>query len=498
MSARPRMICLAVLIAALCLSSVARGKLDTVMDHEPVEHLKAHFPKTGDEKSGKLGRFLQLPPNEMTRKTAQIEKNLRNVLKKQPHVSAFFLKRTTVLAKRTAAGIQFNSTFLLPHGILLPILSTSLTILLEGYKGALIYNTMGGVLKGTDRGHPDVRSFQALSLHDLVTKLPPKSGVEYSDNPSLLSDLNKRGKAARYFVNAILEEVAEDAWRDALISVAMDNSAFAENGQMLTSFKDLGMYADTLSSDLINFFEVAKSDVYQLDEGHYLYGWWFNCPRSSKDSTCLAPFLPSDCVAILNPAIRIYSFPRLNLHLIVGNSGSAGTHTLAEVLHQDKLIWNTLYSVVDPDAAEPSQPQQDKDKEAKADTIKVGEAHTVSPTPKETVAKHTSSAQEDEIIGESTVKPKTVASKNGSPKSSSGTNKREEDVVVEEIAREKKDGQQSLLIRAIHMSWPVTVFLFYTVFSHVWVYWVIHLLWLVCSSLFSGIHLPRPKTAKQE
>lgn len=481
MSLHPKMTCLAVLIVALSLSSVARGKLDVVMDHEPVEHLKAHLPKTGDEKSGKLERFLRLPQHEMTRKTAQIEKNLRNVLKKETHVSAFLLEQTTVLAERAASGIRFNSTFLLPYGILLPILSTTQPILLEGYKSELILNTMDSVLKKPHRDHPDVKNYLALNLHDLVTKLPHKSGVDDLDNPALLSDLNKRGKAALYYVNTVLEAVAEDAWRDALISVAMDDSAFGDNGQMLSHFKDLGMYADTLANDLINFYEVSKSDAYQLDAGHYLYGWWFNCPRSSnKNSACLAPFLPSDCVAILNPAIRIYSIPRLRLHLIVGNTGNTGTHTLKEVLHQDRLIWNAVYSVVDPASVEKVQrdtPSNDKSDAKKTDTM---------------------APPEDEVIGESTLQSKSKNGKTTSPKSSSAPNTREEDVVVEEIADRKTEGEKSLLVRAIHMGWPVTVFLFYTVFSHVWVYWVIHLLWLVCSSLFSGVYLPRPKTAKQD
>lgn len=498
MSLHPRTSCLAVLIVALCLSSVARGKLDMVMDHEPVEHLKAHLPKTGDEKSGRLERFLRLPRQEMTLKTAQIEKNLRNVLKEETHVSAFLLKQTTVLAERAAAGIQFNSTFLLPYGILLPILSTALPILLEGYKSELIRNTMGSVLKKPHRNHKDVKNYLTLNLHDLVTKVPHESGLDDLDNPALLSDLNERGKAALYYVNTVLESVAEDAWRDALISVAMDDSAFSDSGQMLSHFKDLGMYTDTLANDLINFYEVSKSDAYPLDAGHYMFGWWFNCPRSSKKtSACLAPFLPSDCVAILNPAIRIYSIPRLRLHLIVGNTGSTGTHTLKEVLHQDKLIWNALYSAVDPASAKDvEEAQQATPSNDKRDT-----KESESPTPKDKVAHHTSdgkSVQEDEVIGESTPKSKSKNGQTSGPKSSSATTTKEEDIVVEEMTEGEMDGEKSLLVRAIHMSWPVTVFLFYTVFSHVWVYWIIHLLWLVCSSLFSGIYLPRPKTAKQD
>lgn len=505
MSSNSRLVCLAALTVVLCLPSVARA--DLIMDHEPVEHLKAHLQKNGDEMTEKLKSFLQLPQQEINRKTAQMEKNLKKVLKREAHVSAFLLKGTTVLAERTASEIQFNSTFLLPHGVLLPILSTTLPILLESYKRELLYNAMGDVLKGNHRDHHDVKDYLSLSLHELVTNLPRKDSSANLDDPTLLSDINRRGKAAFFYVNTVLETVAEDAWKDALISVAMDHSIFTDNGQMLTHFKDLGMYVETLSSDLINFFEVSKSDQYQLDAGHYLYGWWFNCPCGSsgdKESACLAPFLPSDSLAVLNPAIRIYSVPRLRLHLIVGNTGeTAGTHTLTDVLRQDKLIWKAIYSVIDPSSTKDVKAEK-QEKDAGPQSTETGEAKDTNRpegAPTEPPRKSDQSVQEDEVVGESMRKNKASASTSKSDTTPSQktkvSEKREDDVVVDEMG-EEKDKDQPLMIRVIRMGWIVSVFLFYTIFSHVWVYWILHLLWLVCSYLFSGVYLPRPKTAKQD
>ena len=105
---------------------------------------------------------------------------------------------------------------------------------------------------------------------------------------------SRRAKAAQFFINTVLESVAEDAWKDALISVAMDYSVFGDNRQMLTNFKDLGMYLVALGDDLVNFHEAPKSDLHPLDGGHFIYGWWFNCPHGSggeRKSKCLAPFV---------------------------------------------------------------------------------------------------------------------------------------------------------------------------------------------------------------
>lgn len=499
----------------LLLSLTATTGAEPVMDHEPVEHLKAHLPKTGDETGDKLEALFQLPQRKLTRKTAQMEENLRKLLKSEDHVSAFLVRETSVVAQRTAAGIQFNSSFLVPHSITLPILSTTLPILLEGYKRELLTKAVGDVLKGKHRSHADVKDYLSLSLHDLVTKLPASGDSVDLTDPELLSGLNRRGRAALFYLNTVLERVAEDAWKDALISVAMDHTVFGDNGQMISHFKDLTMYADILSNDLVNFYEVSKSDLLQLDGGHYLYGWWFNCPRGrkgDKDSTCLAPFLPSDSVAIFHRAVRLYSIPRLSLYLVIGNSGaiSDAPETLADVLRQDRQIWEAIVSVVDPSSV------GNEDKTEGEGTKKEDAGKEVPPTeqPKKKDAQEAppqqASVQEDEVVGESAPPPsqRRSASDSDGPASQQSVSsprvnreQEEEDVVVEEIPvseSEGEDREKTLLVRAIYTAWPVTVFIFYSFLGHVWIYWLWHLLWLVLSSIFSGIHLPRPKTAKQD
>ena len=542
-------------IASLWLSATGA---ESIMDHEPVEHLKAHLPKGEDDMTGKLKTFLQLPEKEASRKAAQMNKNLRAVLKSEAHVNVFLLHGSKVLAQRAATDVQLNSTILLPHSVLLPILSTTLPILLEGYKRELLHNPMGSVLKGEHRTNRDVKDYLSLSLNDLVTKLPESSGDAVDlESPILLSELNRRGKAALYFLNTALESMAEDAWKDALISVAMDHSAFSGSLQMLTHFQDLAMYADTLGNDLINFYEVSKSDLIPLDAGHFLYGWWFNCPRgatgSSKESMCLAPFLPAESMAVFNRAIRLYTIPCLGLHLLVGNSGetAGATHTLSAILKQDRLIWKALYSVIDPLSVsgddektaeterEGGAPAQDTEKQTPTELPRETEKQeskpaqeektTKTPTPATVEAEtHTSptqttppqtagkpSVEEDEVVGESAPQQRKKKSDSESKSRSSehqassapppSQKQVEEDVIVEEIVRDDdettcvgEDGDKTLLVRAIYMSWPVMVFLFYVILSHLWVYWIMHLMWYICSTLFRGVYLPRPKTAKQD
>ena len=609
--------------AALCLLlmlATSTTRAQSLMDHEPVEHLKAHLSKRGDGLSAKLEVFLQAPPKEMERNLAKMENNLGRVLANEAHVSAFFVKEGTVLAKRAAERVQFNSTFLLPHAVLLPILSTTLPILLEGFKPDLLTKPVGEVLKQKHRQNAKVKNYLSLSLHDLVTKLPRMGDSVDLGLPTLLSELDQRGRAALFYLNTVLDSVAEDAWRDALISVAMDHSAFSDTQQMLTHLKDLARYAEAVGNDIVNFYEVSKSDLLPLDGGHFLYGWWFNCPRTSRKTggrevRCLAPFLPSDTMAVLHRAIRMYTIPRLSVHLLIANDDTTAEapHTLSEVLEQDRLIWSALYSVVDPSSASDKPKETDKKKQSRVkedkpsvkseeteaesapspppseeDTDQAqslngdGEAPTHPPVQEKSsappeAAREPESSQEvpteppaaeeeretpgekpqpsdmptstepepeppseppsaepeiqqasdptaeedkappkatppaavteDEVVGDSMPKkPATGSSPSGSstgqPSPQHSVKREEEDEVVEETrertTREKKKEEKSLTVRAIYFAWPFVPFFFYTVFSHVWVYWILHLIWLVCSSLFPGIYLPRPKTAKQD
>lgn len=46
--------------------------------------------------------------------------------------------------------------------------------------------------------------------------------------------------------------------------------------------------------------------------------------------------------------------------------------------------------------------------------------------------------------------------------------------------------------------WPILVFLFFILSSHIWVYWMFHAFWYVVGFFVKRTHIPRPKTAKQD
>lgn len=588
-------------LTSLCLLAMvcALSRAEQIMDYEPVEHLKTHLPKKRDDISKKLDEFLKTPEQELKRKAEQIEKNLKKLLKKKTHVSAVLLKESEVLAQRIPSHLQFNSTFLLPHGVLLPILSTTLPILLENYKRELVFEPMGKILKEKHSSSDHVKDHLSLSLLEIVTRLPRTGDSADLKDPDLLSKLNQQGRAAFYYVSTVLDTVAQDAWKDALISVAMERSAFREDGYMITSLEELSHYSGMLAVDLVNFYEAPKSDAYPLDAGHFLFGWWFNCPsgRKGKATKCLVPHMPSDTVAILNPAVRVYCIPSLNLHLIVANFGdSSGRQSMSDVIREDEVIWRQIYSVVDPSSAQEAKesgkkakpmvapPEEKRSVEEEANQMKgasekaketeekspepkeegdkterVEEKPSAPPTPEpsaqpeeegdeterveekpsapptaqpeeeesrdqskdqttaaspETTAAPTETKaaptegtveEEDEVIGETADAPtaKTTHEARDSPGTEpmAAKDKSDEDDVLGEgktVEEEEDEKDNSPLARAIYVGWPIAVFLFYTILSHVWVYWIAHLIWIVACALSSNVHVPRPKTTKQD
>ena len=69
-------------------------------------------------------------------------------------------------------------------------------------------------------------------------------------------------------------------------------------------------------------------------------------------------------------------------------------------------------------------------------------------------------------------------------------------------ALRKEDGESDPFLEEndvvadfIHGAWPILVFVFWVVSSHIWVYWLFHCCWFVATSVSKRTHVPRPKLA---
>lgn len=59
----------------------------------------------------------------------------------------------------------------------------------------------------------------------------------------------------------------------------------------------------------------------------------------------------------------------------------------------------------------------------------------------------------------------------------------------------KSSDVNGVFVDIIHKAWPVVVFLFWVISSHIWVYWMFYCFWIVATKMSKRTHVLRPKTA---
>ena len=336
------------------------------MEHEPTEHLKTHLSAAvvKDEESGPWKTFATAREKEAKKLISAMKKNVKTHLKGKD-VSVLFSRGEKTLLERLAPGVMMmNTSITLPSQTVLSLIAITLPILLEDYKKDVLTEPIGKVLRGDHVEHSLVKGHESLSLFDLLTKLP-KTDPSILRDPSLFEALDRRGNLALYYVNAVLGPTVREAWVDAAFSVGMEMTRLnKEATKLATTLEELQQYMLMLDHELGALNEVPKSELHPLDEERFLFHWWLNCP---KDSTCLFPRLPRDAIINFSPSLRMYLLPSLDLSLIVvvgPSSTEQPPTTLENVIRQDKRLWNQIYSVMDPTAADEEEAAPEESKEA--------------------------------------------------------------------------------------------------------------------------------------
>ena len=350
--------CGLLLLFSVLLPYVIASRL--LLEHEPTEHLKTHLLSAvgSNENGGPWKDFVSAREKETTKLVSAMRKNIQTHLKGK-EVSVLFSKEGKTLFKSLSPGVMLNTSIILPRATVLSLIGITLPILLEDYKKDVLTEPIGNILRGDDVENSLVKGHESLSLFDLLTKLP-KTDSSILQDPALFRALFKRGNLALYYVNAVLGPGLREAWVDATFSVGMEMTRLNKAATTLTgSFEELQQYLLMLDHELSVVDEVSKSKLYPLDGERFLFHWWLNCP---KDSTCLFPRLPRDTIINFSPDLQLYILPSSDLSLIV-LGGTKQPPTLESIIQRDKLIWNQIYSVLDPTAADDEAPIQEEGRE---------------------------------------------------------------------------------------------------------------------------------------
>ena len=412
-----------------------------LLKFEPIQYLAAHLPPGGSP----LGDFLEeANPQDAGSWLSTVKANLEHHLA-ETESSVVLMRREQVLLQHRVEGLEMNTSFEIPPANTLSMVAIALPILFEGLDADTLSRPVNKVLQD---------STTTSSFLDLITKLPAEEPI---------ASLAENGKVSLQFINAVHGDHAREVWLDAYMGMGVTGSPPTGNKPMTMSVNDLNQLALMMSHDSVAMQPADDTKSFPLDDANYLFGWWVNCPKATP-TQCLIPHAPTDTLFSLSPDLRLYISPSLELTLIVlGPGATSGKSTkipgsLADILIADGEIWRQFALAVENSSEEGvSQRPDGGDGSAGSDAVGARETRSEDKEPEETI--------DDSEDVESTEETDSVEDKE--------------------------------LVALIHWVWPILVFLFWVTSSHVWFYWMIHIIWFCLTKVNSRTHPPRPRTAAE-
>lgn len=335
------------LLLALQLAFVTFLASGQVLPHDPLDHLQAHLATVDTEKTSPWKEFVV---ENTSQKVKAMQASFPNKAASGA-ASVLFFHEDKCLVRSLASGLEWNSTVTVPSAVVLAIASATLPILLEGYEAATFNDPIKTVLADKDYDNHAFKEYLSASLRSLLTALPAESNME---DTSQLDGLGARGKVVVQFSEALQgRQGSAEAWRDALMSVGMEDSSFNDQRGLVTTLKHVTNFGVAMTHLLQNAQGARMHSTERLPLAHnrYLFGWWLNCARDQQEGEveCLLPILPRDTIFSVSPTLRVYVSPSLSLSLLVLNSQDESRRaSVMEILEQDRNIWQHLYSTLVP------------------------------------------------------------------------------------------------------------------------------------------------------
>ena len=331
--------------------SVSGGEL---LPYEPIQYLKSHLQSPS---TSILSEFLQeASPLEAGNWITNVKEQLSSHLV-DSGTSVAFARGERVLVQHFTKELSWESKIQLPYSNSISLVSVLLPILLENYDPSVVNSPIGQIIENENL-HSIIQARELLSLMDMLNKLPKDSSI---NGPELVSDLEDNGKLTQYILKVLLDNIEKEAWADALLSIGASSSPPVNGNRLVMDFDDLLQLSLTIIHDLKARKSAPSLEALPLDDNKYLFGWWFNCPKStdSKPDTakCLLPSAPPDTIFTLSPELRMYVTPSLELTVIITGPGASSStrsgnfkaskklESIADILIQDEELWKQFSSI---------------------------------------------------------------------------------------------------------------------------------------------------------
>ena len=282
--------------------------------------------------------LLHATPTQLEKLTNEIRKHMSHLLNFR--VILLSLDNNLIL-DHFPEGTSENTTITIPYSNIIAFISTSLTILMEGYEPNILIQPLQELLKDKDIILP--KHYKTSTLMDLLTKIPHQS----RNTKGFLDEYNLHGRVLWLVVNAILGGSVTDAWRDAFMLLQLDNAVFTEKKDIVVPILDLYRFTELVEADLNSMPTIPLMDIPYDHSENYAFGWWLNCDHNGA---CLQDVVPSDTIVSFSPTMRVYLFHSLKMAAVLVNtiSGGPNTNTFDEIMFADNEIWRQLLIITNP------------------------------------------------------------------------------------------------------------------------------------------------------
>ena len=275
----------------------------------------------------------------------QLEKLNKEIRKHMSHLLDFRVVLLSLdnnlILDHFPEGTSENTTFTIPYSNIITLISTSLTILMEGYEPNILIQPLQELLKDKDIVIP--KQYKTSTLMDLLTKIPHQS----RNTKAFLDEYNVHGRVLWLAINALLGGSVADAWRDAFMLLQLDNAVFTDKKEIVVPILDLYRFTELVQADLNSMPTIPLMDIPYDHSENYAFGWWLNC---NHDGVCLQDVVPSDTIISFSPTMRVYLFHSLKMAAVFVNtiSGGPNTNTFDDIMFADNEIWRQLLVIINP------------------------------------------------------------------------------------------------------------------------------------------------------
>lgn len=444
----------------------SQGAADKVIPHEPLSVIKSYLHSPSDEQLSLWRPLIESSGSTRESLLAKMLTNIKHLVQSRAIVMSL---DGELILESFPETMKWNTSLVLPNCNVLTLITSSLTILLEGHQPEIFFKDLRELSISKKKLNVPQR-YQYMNLMSLFNKLP--DGID-RDSKTFNTEFNVQCHVTTQTVNHLLGPSLNEAWNDAFMSLQLDESILNDQGHPVVPFFNLYRLTEVIHSDLnsLPLLSEDERDIYERSD-NYAFGWWMN---AGIDGKRVLDTLPNDAIFSMSPTAQIFVIPSLKMSAVFVNNAetSWAEKTYDEVLFSNNELWRQVLLIINPEYSRAYQKEKEERMKAEG-TVPAG------------------GNEENE---------------NEEKENEEGTVSSEQSSTFEMIFNSMALGLNWILgvfylylefTSAQHILIRILLWVVFISVAHVVVYWGFHIVWKTLTILFSQMHETRPKAGKTD